>query len=187
VKATIWPIPLVLAVVLSASYTDYLSVQKKFREVESDRLRPGTRVELTLAELNAYVEQEVPATTDGVRQPKLQVIAPGVARGSALIDFAKVGWSQGHAPGWLLSKMLEGEHAVTVTARIRSAGGQATVDVQQVEIGEISVDGRTLDFLIQHFLLPLYPNAVVGQPFELGHRIEKLDVQPGGVGVVIGR
>jgi len=49
------------------------------------------------------------------------------------------------------------------------------------------VDGKTLDFLIQNFLLPLYPDAAVGRPFELGHRIEKLDVQPGAVGVWIGK
>ena len=31
------------------------------------------------------------------------------------------------------------------------------------------------------------PDAVVGRPFQLGHRIDRLDVQPGAVGVVIGR
>jgi hypothetical protein len=35
--------------------------------------------------------------------------------------------------------------------------------------------------------LPLYPNAVVGRPFELGHHIERLDVQARAVGIVIGR
>jgi hypothetical protein len=82
---------------------------------------------------------------------------------------------------------LEGERPVSVTARIRSAGGRATVDVQRVEISGIAIDGRTLDFLVQNVLLPQYPNAVLGRPFELGHHIEKLDVQPAAVGVVIGR
>jgi hypothetical protein len=44
-----------------------------------------------------------------------------------------------------------------------------------------------LEFLIQNFLLAMYPDAAVGRPFEMGHRIEKLDVQPGAVGVVIGK
>jgi hypothetical protein len=56
-----------------------------------------------------------------------------------------------------------------------------------VQISGITLDGRTLDFLIQHFLLPVYPEAAVGRPFELGDRIERLDVQPGGVDVVVGR
>jgi hypothetical protein len=61
------------------------------------------------------------------------------------------------------------------------------VDLQRVEISGVAADGRTLDFLIQNIFLPLYPNAVLGRPFELGHRIERLDVGPAAVAVVIGR
>jgi hypothetical protein len=183
----LWLLPVLLAASLTAAYTDYLSAQEKFDRIYSDRLRPGTRVQLTTRELNAWVEHEIPTITDGVRNPQLQLLAPGVARETALVDFAQVQRSQGHPPGWLLSKLLEGEHPVSVTARISSAGGQATVDLQQVQISGIEVDGPTLEFLIQHFLLPLYPDAIVGHPFELGHHIERLDVQPAGVGVLIGR
>jgi hypothetical protein len=86
-----------------------------------------------------------------------------------------------------MSKLLDGDRTVSVTAHIHSAGGRATVDIQRVEISGIAVDGRTLDFLIQNILLPLYPDAVVGRPFELGHRIEKVDVGPAAVDVLIGR
>jgi hypothetical protein len=61
------------------------------------------------------------------------------------------------------------------------------VDVERVEVSGIVIDGRTLDFLIQNVLLPLYPSAVVGKPFELGHRIEKLEVRTADVVVVIGK
>jgi hypothetical protein len=186
-QASLWIIPALYAASLGAAYSDYVSAQDKFSLIESDRLRSGTRIVLTAKELNAYVGQEVATVTGGVRNTNLQLVAPEVARGSALIDFAKVQRSQGHPPGWLMSKLLEGERPVSVTARIRSAGGRATVDVQRVEISGIEIDGRTLDFLIQNVLSPLYPNAVVGRPFELGHHIEKLDVQPAAVGVVIGR
>ena len=50
-----------------------------------------------------------------------------------------------------------------VTARIRSGGGEATVDVDRVEIGGMQIDGRTLQFLIENFLLPMYPEAAVGR------------------------
>jgi hypothetical protein len=86
-----------------------------------------------------------------------------------------------------MSKLLDGERPVGVTARIRSDAGRATVDVERVEISGVLIDGRTLDFLIQHVLLELYPNAVVGRPFELGHNIRKLDVEPRAVSVYIGR
>ena len=52
-----------------------------------------------------------------------------------------------------------------------------------MEISGLAIDGSTLDFLIQNFLIPMYPDAVIGKPFELGHGIDRLDVSPSAVGV----
>ena len=172
---------------LGAPSNDYLSVQRKFQLIETGRLKPGSRVVLTPHELNAYAAHEVPLITGGVRQPRLNLVRPEVARATALIDFAELRRSQGDPPGLLMSHLLDGERPVAVTARIRSSAGHATVDVLSVEISGLTLDGRTLDFLVQHFLLPLYPDAAIGRPFELGDRIEKIDVQPAGVRVLIGR
>ena len=51
----------------------------------------------------------------------------------------------------------------------------------------MAIEGRMLDFLIHNYLLPAYPDAKVGEPFELGHRIERIDVKPGVASVIIGR
>lgn len=166
---------------------DYLSAERKFQSIENGQLRAGSRVHLSAAELNAYVAHQVPTVTGGVRQPRLRLLTPGLAEGTAFINFAEVGRSQGHPPGWLMSQLLDGEHPVRVTARIQSAAGQATVKLQSVEISGVKIQGETLDFMIKHFLLPLYPNAAVDRPFDLGDRIERLDVQPTGVNVLIGR
>jgi hypothetical protein len=182
-KRWIWAVPF-LAAGLAAGYDSYLSAQQKFAQIAGDRLRPGTRVVLTSQELDAYVAHEAP---DGVRDPHLTLPEPGLATGTARIDFGRVRRSQGHRPGWLMSKLLDGERPVSVTARIGSGDGHATVDVQKVQISGVEIDGATLEFLIQNVLLPLYPDAAVGRPFELGHHIEKLDVGPGAVRVVIGK
>jgi hypothetical protein len=174
----------VVAGALVAATTDYLSAKKKLDEIGSDRLRAGTRVVLTTRELNAWVSQDLP---EGVRNPKLEIPSRGIVRGAAMVDFGKVRRAQGQEPGWLMSKLLDGERPVSVTAKITSGKGQATVDVERVEISGLVIDGRTLDFLIQNFLIPLYPDAVVGRPFELGHHIEKLDIQPVAVAVLIGQ
>ena len=185
----ITPIPLLLSALLlsallAASDSAYVSAKRKLDSIESDRLPAGTRVEFSQAELTAYAEKEAPA---GVRNPRLQFGTPEGVTGTALIDFGKVLKAQGQSPGWLMSRILEGERAVNVTVRIRAANGHATVDVERVEISGIVVDGHTLDFLIQNVLLPMYPSAVVGKPFELGHRIEKLEVRAASVVVAIGR
>jgi len=175
---------LLLAVIPVAALDDYTSAQRKIESIENGRLRAGARVTLTYGELAAWVAHEAPA---GVRNPRIRVTQPEIASGTALVDFGKVRRAMGQQPGWLMSKLLDGERPVTVTARVRSSNGTCTVEVQRVEIGGFAIDGATLDFLIQNVLLPLYPNAVIGKPFELGDRIEKLDVQPAGAIVVIGK
>jgi hypothetical protein len=184
VSRRLWAISILLVVasLAGASYNDYASAKQKLDSIEAGRLRSGSRVILTYPELNAWVVRAVPA---GVRNPQVRVAAPEVATGAALIDFGKLERSAGRQPGWLMSKLLDGERPVSVTARIRSSAGRATVDIQRVEISGIAIDGRTLDFLIQNFLIPMYPDAVVGRPFELGHRIDRLDVAPSAVAVVL--
>jgi hypothetical protein len=173
---------LVAASLAGAGYNDYASAKQKVDSIEAGSLRSGTRVILTYPELNALVAKEAPA---GVRNPQVRVAAQEVATGAALIDFGKLERSAGRNPGWLMSKLLDGERPVSVTARIRSSAGRATVDIQRVEISGFAIDGSTLDFLIQNFLIPMYPAAVIGKPFELGHRIDRLDVSPAAVAVLV--
>ena len=180
-----WVISLLFAAAaVSAALTDYTSARQKVDSIESGRLRAGSRVNLSYPEIAAWAAHEAPP---GVRNPQVRVTSPGVATGTAIVDFAKVSRSQGHQPGWLMSKLFEGERPVSVTARIHSADGRATVDVDKVMISGLAIDGRTLDFLIQNVLLPLYPTAAIGRPFELGDRIDHFDVQPAGVAVHIGK
>jgi hypothetical protein len=175
---------IVLASAGASAFDFYSSVRQKFDLISSDRLLAGARIELSSAELNAYAQHEVPP---GVRNPKLQLVARGEATGSAMVDFGKVRRAQGDQPGWLMSKLLDGERPVSVTVRIHSSAGTAKVDVLRVDVSGVEIDGKVLDFLIQNVLLPLYPNAMVGRTFDLSHRIDRLEVGPAGVSVVIGR
>lgn len=177
-----WVCLALFAAAVAAAYDNYSTAKQKLDLIEADRLRAGARVTLTYPELDAWVAREAPS---GVRNPHIRVAASGTATGSAMIDFAKVRRAQGQPPGWLMSKLLEGERPVSVTVHIRSSAGVATVDVERVEISGVVIDGSTLDFLIQNILLPVYPDAAVGRPFELGHRIDRLDVAPTAVAVVI--
>jgi hypothetical protein len=172
-----------LACLAFAPAGDYTTAREKFNLIDSDHLRPGARVTLSTRELNAYVAHEAPP---GVTQTKLQIENPGLVTGTALIDFGAVRRAQGHPPGWLLSKLLDGQRPVSVTARVVSANGHATVNVERVAISGVEMDGKTLDFLIDNLLLPMYPDAAVNRPFELGHRIDRIDIQPAAVGVFIG-
>jgi hypothetical protein len=168
---------LLLATIAVASRTDYLNIKRKFDTIEQKKVRPGSRISISEVELNAYVAAELPKVAPpGVRRPEVVLRGDNIATGKALIDFVKLRSAQGKPPGWLIRKLLEGEHEVAVTTRVRSGGGTATVDLEEVEIGGIPISGSALDFVIRNYLRPNYPTAKIGEPFALGYGLERIEV-----------
>jgi hypothetical protein len=183
VLAALVVVPLLL---LGSTTADYARAKRKLELIESGRLAPKTSISLSAREINAYAQGELASMAlDGVRNPKVE-LGVGMATGSALVDFAKLRQSRGASTNWLLKNLLEGERPVVVTVKLQSGGGRAKVDVERVEVSGVSLSGSALDFLINNFLLPLYPDAKIGVPFELADRVERIDVRPDGVRVEIG-
>ncbi len=169
----------------AAADPSYDSARQKIELIEEDRAAPGSRIRLSAQELNAYARNAVSETVpQGVREPRLE-LGPGSATGSALVDFLKVRELKGPPPNALLAWFLSGEKPVKATARIQSGHGLATVYIQQVTVSGITARGAVLDFLIEHFLLPFYPEAKIGQPFELKHSVDRFEIGPAGVTVVM--
>lgn len=153
-------------------------VNRKLDIIQSGRAKPGSVFTFTSAELNAWARAKVPAVVpDGVREPRLE-LGNGSATAYALVDFLKVRHSAGEETNWLVSKLIEGEKRVMVRASIQSGNGRAIVHLLRVEIGGLAVSGATLDFLIQTFFLPIYPDAKIDEPFELSDRVERIEVTP---------
>ena len=154
-------------------------VSKKIEIIQSGRAEPGQVFVFGATELNAWARvQAREVVPEGLRQPKLE-LGNGTATGSALVDFLKLRHASGIETNWLVAKLIEGEKPVRATARIESAKGRATVHLIRVEIGGLAVSGAPLDFLIQTFFLPLYPNAKIDEPFELADHVERIEVRPG--------
>jgi hypothetical protein len=182
-----WALLGLLFPLLGAPSADYDSAKRKLELIEREGLRPGSRVTLTARELNAFVTAEAHEfVPNGVRDPKVE-LGDGTASGTALIDFLKLRQAAGESTGWAMSKLLAGERPVRVITRIQSNAGRAQVDVERVEISGVAIDGKMLDYLIHNFLIPHFPDAKVGEQFELAHRIDHLDVKTDAVGVVLGR
>ena len=155
-----------------------VAAQRKIEAIQGGRTRPGSIAVFSLAELNAWARYKVPLVVpEGVRQPRLE-LGNGAATAYALVDFLKVRQGQGEETNWLIAKLIEGEKAVRVNARIQSSGGRATVYLQRVEIGGLAVSGNTLDVLIRTFFLPLFPNAKINTPFELADGVDRIEVSP---------
>lgn len=176
------------AALLQSTSPEFVSAERKFEAIESDRLRPGTRVAFTQHELDGWAADAIREVgLDGVRDSRLELL-DGRVTGSARVDFLKLKQDHGRTtPGWLLKKMLAGERPVTVTARLQSAHGKARVDVERVAVSGFEIDGPALDFLIEQYLIPSYPNAKIAQWFPLKHHMDRIDVRPAKALVTIGR
>jgi len=158
-------------------------VDRKILLIETRQVPRGATVTFPVADLNAWVRAQArELVPEGLREPKLK-LANGSATATALVDFIKLRHSAGVDTNWLLSKLIEGEKPVLVVATLRCSQGQATVHPLRVEIGGLAVTGATLDFLIETFLLPLFPNAKVDKPFALADGVDRIDITPGAAWV----
>jgi len=162
-----------------------IGVSRKLDLIQSGQAKPGSVFRFAAAELNAWVRAKAPAIVpDGFRQPRL-VLGNGEATASALIDFLKVRNASGIQTNFLVAKLIQGEKLVTARASIQSAHGEATVHLLRVEIGGLAVTGAPLDFLVQNFFLPFYPDAKIDEPFPLAGNVDRIEVTPAAALVYI--
>jgi len=164
-----------------------LSAQRKLDIIESGKAKPAAVFIFTSAELNAWARYKVPLVVpEGVRNPRLE-LGNGTATAYALVNFLKVRHGQGVETNWLISKLIDGEKPVKVNVRIQSARGRATVYLQRVEISGLAISGSTLDFFIDNFFKPLYPESKINEPFELADNVDHIEVHPADARAVIKR
>lgn len=164
---------------------DYATIQKKFDDIEQERYRSGTRVTLSPREINAYARQQAEEIAPKAVHDVQVVLGTDGATASARIDFLELNKAFGGQPNWMIEHLFQGVRPVKVTMKIQTRNGQARVDVDRVEISGAAVDGTALQFLIDHFVIPEFPDAKVAKWFPMSHRMDHVEVRPAGATVVI--
>lgn len=176
----------VLGLACAGTVAEYQSAKRKALLIEADRVPPLGSISFTPGEVNEYAAEEArKEVPEGLRSPKL-VLGAGSVRGMAWIDFAKAQTSRGNPPGFLLAWLLRGERLVTVDVAVESGDGAARMDVQSVTIGDATLSGRALEMVIEYYVLPRFPDAAIGRPFQLRHNVKKIAVSPAGVTFAFG-
>lgn len=173
---------LIAVLTLLATTSPLRSAHSKIERIEYDQAPRGSIVRLSESELLAYAEEQAKVIAPGAIRGASLKLTPGYVETTARINFLKVRQAQGHTDNWMLRQLLDGERPVRIRARLQSGRGRARVDVEQVEISGVTMEGNTLDFLLRQFVIPNFPEARTGAWFELGHRIERIDV---GTGVAV--
>jgi hypothetical protein len=171
--------------VLPAADQYFQSAEAKLDSLENNKAKPGSVIAFSLQEINSWARYKVPEIVpQGIRNQRV-TLGTDAGTAYALMDFLKMRHAEGKATSWIMSRLIEGERPVTISIHMQSAGGYATVDLTRVEISGAAASGTVLDFLIKTFFLPLYPGAKIGEKFEIGYGIDRIDIRPTGVRVTM--
>jgi hypothetical protein len=178
---------LAVAGLAASEKNDADSAFRKLAKIEAGTSAAGSRIVFTPAEVNAWIRAETKARVpQGVRDVRIE-LGDGRATGYATIDFLKIRQAAtGEQAGWLLKNLFAGERPVVVTARFASGQSRARVDVERVRISGIAIEGRALEFAIEDYLRPTFPDVVVNEWFGLRFGIARFTVTRAGVTVIMG-
>jgi hypothetical protein len=159
----------------------YGSVQQKlaYLKLNAAKTRPDPKpVELTEAEVNAYFAEGGVKLPKGVSQVRL-TSRPGVIDGHAHVDFEPI--LQGHNPNNPLYGLFSGQHEIHVVAQAAGINGVATLQVQTVEMDGNEVPRWALEFFVQRYVTPRYPNVGMTSSFKMPLWIDGATIETGKV------
>jgi len=159
----------------------YESANRKVQQIAADQAAPGSTIHLSPEEVNALVRGKIrEKKIEGITNPKVE-LGEGKGTWSGVVEFAKLPQLAGLRDNFLIGSFLQGAKPVSATLRLESGGGKATIDVEQVTIGETQFTGSVLGFLVEKLILEDFPNAKLGEPFDLEHNVEEIRIQPDGI------
>jgi hypothetical protein len=159
----------------------YRSIQEKlaYLKVNAGKPHPDPKpVELTEPEVNAYFAEGGVKLPKGVSQVRL-ASRPGVIDGHAHVDFEPI--LQGHNPNNPLYSLFAGQHDIRVVAQAAGVNGVATLQVQTVEMDGNEVPRWALEFFVQRYVTPRYPNVGMTSTFKMPLRVDSATVEAGKV------
>ena len=148
------------------------SLQRKLDHIQQNgRLAhpDPTPTVMTEDEINDYFAAGRVKLPDGVKKVTFQGKS-GVLTGVATIDFDEIRAGQ-HSSNPLLS-LFNGTHNVLVEADAAAAGGKAKVHTRTVSIDGIVVPRMALEYFINRYLKPKYPNVGIDSEFQLEDKID---------------
>jgi hypothetical protein len=165
----------------------YESARRKLDSIEAGKVPRGSVINFPPQEINAWARVRVPEIVpEGIRDMRVE-LGMNTAAGYATVNFLKMRQAQGTSTNWLISKIIEGERPLKVSVRLESGGGRCTVYLTGVDLSNVSANKTVLDFLLNTFFKPLYPDAKINEAFDLDYNIDRIEIRPTGARVTIKR
>jgi hypothetical protein len=150
----------------------YLSADRKISAIVAFQANPAKgalTTTLTDAEMNAYFAEGGIKWSEGLSDVKIYD-QPAVVNGSALVDFDKItAKNRSNSP---FLALFSGVHTVRVTAQAAAIRGRASIKVQSVSLDGLEIPRAALEFFVQKYLQPKYPEADLDTVFGMPDRID---------------
>lgn len=139
--------------------------------------RPGRKITVFQQdEINAYFAERRLTMPDGVRSVKF-ALSPNQVRAQARIDFDDI--TRNRRSQNPLMYLFTGTHDVEVNARATAAGpGMVKVSVQSVTINGVTVPRMALEFFIDRYVSPKYPQVGLDQDYRLPAKMDSVIIGP---------
>ena len=166
----------------SAAVGSLESCHRKFTQIESGRAR-GAVVTVSGSEIDAFVAEQAALQGKGAIRNTHVDLWQDHGRVIARVDIVSLAELRGRPLNWFFAAMFAGQRQVIATTKLLSVQGQARVDLEKLEVEGHVLDGRPLQFLIDEFVLPEYPDARVSQWFPLGFGIRTIHLSAGQVAI----
>lgn len=148
------------------------SMQRKLDHINanSERAHPDPAPTiLTEDEVNDYLASDKVQLPQGVKKVTLQGQS-GVVEGFVNVDFDEIrGKQQSSNP---LLSLFSGRHLVRAEADASGNGGQGKVHIRNVAIDGIDVPRVALEYFVQKYITPKYPNIGLDSEFQLPNRVD---------------
>ena len=142
---------------------------------------PFDAVRITEREANSYLHFEFSSVFPaGVSQARL-AFQPGRVLGSSLVDFDKLKEGLRSPPHPIADFLLRGEHTIAVEGIAWGANGIGEFRLERVMLDDVPLPRPLVEFLIEHYLRPRYPNAAIDRPFRLPFSMDGARSESGSV------
>ncbi len=152
------------------------SAQRKLDHIRSNgsKSKPDqTPTVFTEREINSYLQAGRLKLPTGVRSVQFTG-APGIIRTTTVIDFDQITANQKSSNPLL--QLFSGVHDVHVSSHAQASGGRATIHTDSVDIDGIPVPRIALQYFLDRYIRPKYPQVGLDTTFTLPYRIDTATV-----------
>jgi hypothetical protein len=144
-------------------------IQQNAKQTQPDQ----TPTVMTEDEVNDYIASGHIVLPQGVKKLRMEG-RTGVVTAFLNVDFDEIRAGQKSANPML--SIFSGRHDVRVEADASGSGGQGRVSVREVSIDGITVPRMALEYFVNKYITPKYPNVGMDSRFRMPDRVDLANV-----------